>query len=254
MDGARKHDYQHVKTPSLLASNSIQAVRQVTHAAFQIYGPQCHYIDAVKKLQELEGVSFPIATLVLASYDPHNIPYFTEGAYRYIRAEEAEAGTWDRKIDFIMKQYRVLVERVAQLRGRMKAESGTEATAVDIEKVGRQINEWAVERRKKLFPRGCEQVEDDFLLKPLGTWTTKKRKLDPPLREEERMRKHPPPKKAAKGTELNGSPAAIGSPVSDGVPYPNHPNGTTPTTKPTIPRAFKPDKQQYDDGRWRPAF
>ena len=136
-----KHDFQHASTPDALASNSIKKVREVTQVAFGIYGDQHHYVDAIKKLTELEGVSFPIANLILAEYDPVNITYFTEGMYRWLRGNDARDGSWDRKIDYIMKQYKVLIENVTQLRGRLKDQSGVEVKAIDVEKVGRQINE-----------------------------------------------------------------------------------------------------------------
>ena len=135
---ARKHDFQHGNTPKDLVSNPIARVREVTNSAFAIYGPgHYYYIDAIKELQHLPGVSFPIATFPLAKYDPVNIPYFTEGVYRWIREEDARAGTWDMKVDYIFKQYRILIERIAQLRGRLKEESGMDVTALEVEKVGR---------------------------------------------------------------------------------------------------------------------
>lgn len=74
---SRKHDLQQASTPGALASNSVKTVREVTRAAFGIYGDQQHLVDAIKKLTELDGISFPVATLILVEYDPVNIPYFT---------------------------------------------------------------------------------------------------------------------------------------------------------------------------------
>lgn len=242
----------------------------------------------------------------MSSYDPLNIPYFTEGFYRWTRGEDAAADAWDRKLDYIMKQYRPLVEHVAQLRFRLRAQSGVEVSALDVESVGRQINEWAVERRKQSEAEGREV--DDFLLRPLGpegkgSGTYRKRKLDPTLSEGERVPKHPPKKgkEAQPSAVASGSPAV--SPAANGMqpiaitsaspapngaqpiamasanPAPNGmqpiamaspspaPNGMQPIAngipnpftarpagRPTIPKAFKPDKKQFDDGRWRPSF
>lgn len=74
---SRKHDLQQASTPGALASNSVKTVREATRAAVGIYGDQQHLVDAIKKLTELDGVSFPVATLILVEYDPVNIPYFT---------------------------------------------------------------------------------------------------------------------------------------------------------------------------------
>ena len=65
------------------------------------------------------------------------------------------------KVDYIFKQYRILIERIAQLRGRLKEESGMDVTALEVEKVGRWINEAALERRKIALDNG----EDDLLLR-----------------------------------------------------------------------------------------
>lgn len=118
----------------------------------------------MKELQRLSRVSFPFSALILAEYDPINFPYFAEGVYRWIREEDARAGTWNRKVNYIFKQYRILIERVAQLRGRLKEESGMDVTALEAEKVGRWIIEAALKRRKTTLDSG----EDDLLLRSTG--------------------------------------------------------------------------------------
>ena len=60
-----------------LAANSVEAVRDTTREAFILYGERRNYRDAIDKLMKLEGVSFTIATLILNTYDPENLPYFT---------------------------------------------------------------------------------------------------------------------------------------------------------------------------------
>lgn len=230
-----------------------------------IYGEARHYVPAVMELTKLEGVSFPIATLILAEHDPVNIPYFTEGVYRWLREDEAREGTWDRKVDYIvrffrarrslqlpydlriqililyvrqMKQYRVLMTKTAELRSRLRRESGFEVTALDIERVGRQINEYALERRKK-----SAVEEDDMLLRPLGTWSSKTKRLGPPLPENQRVPAHPPKKK--KGSE---AAATTGNENEEDI---TNPFVEQPRTV-TILKAFKEPKRTVDDGRWRP--
>ncbi|KAK0510870.1 hypothetical protein JMJ35_006422 [Cladonia borealis] len=240
----RKHDYQHGNTPKELASNSIKTVREISHSAFTIYGNAHHYIDAIKEFQRLPGVSFPIATLLLAEYDPVNIPYFTEGMYRWIREEDARAGTWDRRVDYIFKQYRVLIDRVAQLRGRLKEESGMDVTALDVERVGRQINESAVTRRNKL-----DNGEDDMLLRAPGTWSSKKqqKKLGTPLSEVEEVPQQSPapsvpPAKTARKKAETVTPMQVAMLAGSEVVE-------VPT--PTMPK-FREEKRRINDGRWRP--
>lgn len=206
--------------------------------------------------------AFSIATLNLAGYDPVNVPYFTEGMYRWLREGDARDGTWDRKTDYMsmtipnkstskqsptkveyskcvserehlttlaLKQYKVLIEKVAQLRGQFKQQSGAKVTAVDVEKVGRQIHERAQERREKAADDG----DSDFLLRPQALWSSKKRKLGPPFRDGERVPKHAP-KKTSNG------PAPYGVLVSE--------NENTLLTQPIVD-----DEGHDDDRRWRPA-
>ena len=249
-DGQRKHDFSHKSTPGLLASNSIQTVRETTRAAFAIYGDQHYYVDAIRKLQELEGVSFPIATLLLAEYDPVNIPYFTEGLYRWVREEDSREGSWDRKIDYIMKQYRVLMERVAQLRGRFREDSGADVTALQVEKVARQVMVFAEERRRK------HPEEDIFLFKPPAP---KKRKLDtpqgsPPVEHQSAPvteNERPPVTESERTlfTQIERAPATeIGrTPVAENERAPKTKTKKVSLTWPTLK-----DSEAINDGRWRP--
>lgn len=125
----------------------------------------------MKELQRLSRVSFPFSALILAEYDPINFPYFAEGVYRWIREEDARAGTWNRKVNYIFKQYRILIERVAQLRGRLKEESGMDVTALEAEKVGRWIIEAALKGEKPPWIAGkttsCSGAPE--------TWSRKKK-------------------------------------------------------------------------------
>lgn len=82
----------------------------------------------------------------------------------------------------MMKQYQVVIEKVAQLRGRFKRKCEAEVAAPDVEKFRRQIDERAQARRKR--------AADDFLLSPPGPWFSKERKLDRLLRDGERVPKH----------------------------------------------------------------
>lgn len=64
-----------------LAANTVEAVRDTTREAFILYGERRNYRDAIDKLMKLEGVSFSIASLILNTYDPVNLPYFTVRTY-----------------------------------------------------------------------------------------------------------------------------------------------------------------------------
>lgn len=76
--------------------------------------------------------------------------------------DDARYWIWNREIDCIMKQYKVLIEKVAQLRGRFKKQSGAQVTALDVENFGRQINDRTQGRRKTAADDG----DDEFLSRP----------------------------------------------------------------------------------------
>lgn len=85
-----------------------------------------------------------------------------------------------------MKHYKVFVEKVAQLRSRFNQECEAEVTALDVEKVGCQVNERAQARRKE----AVDDEGDGFLLRPLVPRFSMERNLGRPLRDEEHVPKH----------------------------------------------------------------
>ena len=164
--------------------------------------------------------------------------------YRWIRGEDARAGTWDRRVDYIFTQYRVLIDRVAQLRGRLKGESGMDVTALDVERVGRQINEFAVTRRNKL-----DNGEDDMLSRAPGTWSSKKqqKKLGTPLSEGEQVPKQSPapsslPARTARKKAETVTTMQVAMLAG---------NEAAEVPKPTMPK-FREERRRVNDGRWRP--
>lgn len=115
---------------------------------------------------------------------------------------------------------------------------------MDVERVGRQINEFAVTRRNKI-----DNGEDDMLLRAPGTWSNKKqqKKLGPPLGEGEQVPKQSPAtsapsaKTARKKAETVTPMQVVMLAGNEAVEVP----------KPTIPN-FREEKRRVDDGRWRP--
>ena len=164
--------------------------------------------------------------------------------YRWIREEDVRAGTWDQRVDYIFKQYRVLIDRVAQLRGRLKEESGMDVTALDVERVGRQLNEFAVPRRNK-----SDNGEDDMLLRAPGTWSSEKqqKKLGTPLSEGEQVPKQSPalsalPAKTARKKAETVTTVQVAMLAG---------NEAAEVPKLTMAK-FREEKRRVNDGRWRP--
>ena len=119
-----------------------------------------------------------------------------------------------------------------------------DVTALDVERVGRQINEFAVTRRNKL-----DNGEDDMLLRAPGTWLSKKqqKKLGTPLSEVEQVPQQSPapsapPAKTARKNAETVTPMQVAMLAG---------NEVVEVPKPTMPK-FREEKRRINDGRWRP--
>ena len=123
------------------------------------------YDRSITALSKLKGIGPATASLLLSSYDPVGIPFFSDEIYRYVLWEEAKLKGWDRKINYTIKEYRALFERVAALRKRLEEASGEIVSAVHIEKAAYVLG-------KNALPNSpgpsinTEDAEDDKALLP----------------------------------------------------------------------------------------
>lgn len=63
------------------------------------------------------------------------VPFFSDELYRYLHFEEAASKGWDRKINYTMKEYKSLFEKLQTLRKRLKKQSKQDVSAIDIERM-----------------------------------------------------------------------------------------------------------------------
>ena len=108
------------------------------------------------------------------------IPFFSDEIYRYLLWEEAKLKGWDRKINYTIKEYRTLFERVAALRKRLEEASGEEVSAVHIEKAAYVLGKDALPNPSKM-PLDTEDAEDDKTLLPPSP--KRRKKATPDSRE-----------------------------------------------------------------------
>jgi hypothetical protein len=88
-------------------------------------------------LTRLSGIGPASASLLLSVYDPDNVPFFSDEAFRWVTWEEGKGRGWDRKISYNNKEYAVFVEAVQTVKRRLEAESGGKSIAAgDIERAG----------------------------------------------------------------------------------------------------------------------
>lgn len=149
----------------LVASNSVQDVRETTRNAFEIYETDKDAYDkSITALGKLKGIGPATSSLLLSCYDPVEVPFFSDELYRYLHWEAAKSKGWDRKINYTVKEYRSLFEKVTELRERLEKDSGKKCSAVDIEKAAYMLAKEPLLSPSHL-PVLTEAAEGDKLLR-----------------------------------------------------------------------------------------
>ena len=139
-----KHGTFRPNLAKLIASNSDQEARETTADAFAIYSKDnTHYGKAIIALGKLKGVGPATASLILSTYDPVNIPFFSDELFRYLHWSEGKGKGWDRKINYTIKEYRELYQKTQELRQRLEKESGDVVKAIDLEKMAYALGKHA---------------------------------------------------------------------------------------------------------------
>lgn len=109
---------------------------------------------------------------MLSSYDPVNVPFFSDELYRYLHWSEVKSKGWDRKINYTMKEYRDLYDKTQELRQRLEKESGDVVKAIDLEKMAYALGKHAQHKKE-----GGVDDENDKALK--GPSPNRRRKRNP---------------------------------------------------------------------------
>jgi hypothetical protein len=122
----------------LVTSNSEDQIHSTTASAFSIYTADAEEIPkALKTLCELRGIGPATASLILSIYDPENVPFFSDEAFRWMcwnnnslagKGKGSDLKGWARKMKYSDKEYEVLRGEVAKLTGRLGV------SAVEVEK------------------------------------------------------------------------------------------------------------------------
>ncbi len=157
-------------------------------------------------MTKLKGIGPATASLLLSTYDPVKVPFFSDELYRYLHFEDAKTKGWDRKIKYTNREYKELFSKLQTLRSRLEKESKQQVSAVDIEKMAYVLGKEAASSTKS--PPNEKDAEEDREARPPppskrrkrnnGTATPSKSEswIAEDLRREEEVRR--------KG--LNGSP------------------------------------------------
>ena len=162
----RKHGTYRPNLAKLVGSNSVKDVRETTSDAFEVYEADKEAYDkSITILSKLKGIGPATSSLLLSCYDPVRIPFFSDELYRYLHWEEAKSKGWDRKINYTMKEYKSLFEKVTELRERLENDSGKQVSTIDIEKAAYVLGKDAL-LSSKSSPLDKEAATDDKELQP----------------------------------------------------------------------------------------
>ena len=162
----RKHGTYRPNLAKLVGSNSVKDVRETTSNAYEVYEADKEAYDkSITILSKLKGIGPATSSLLLSCYDPVKIPFFSDELYRYLHWEEAKSKGWDRKINYTMKEYKSLFEKVTELRERLENESGKQVSTIDIEKAAYMLGKDALSSSKS-SPLEMQAATDDKELQP----------------------------------------------------------------------------------------
>lgn len=136
----RKHGTYRPKLAQLVASNDAKDVRKTTEEAFSLY-EEDEFDKVLPLLTKLKGVGPATASLVLACYDPVNVPFFSDELFRWAHWDGRGNGIkntgqgFKRSIGYTAKEYKSLCGRVSTARKRLSKEGREETSALEMEKV-----------------------------------------------------------------------------------------------------------------------
>ena len=165
-DNHRKHGTYRPNLAKLVASNSVQEIRETTKHAFEIYETDKEdYGKSISVLSKLKGIGPATSSLLLSCYDPVKVPFFSDELYRYLHWEEAKSKGWDRRINYTSKEYKSLCEKVTELRERLEKDSGKKVSPIDIEKAAYVLGKDALSNSRK-YPPETEDAEGDKAIPP----------------------------------------------------------------------------------------
>ncbi|KAK3114984.1 hypothetical protein LTR53_006113 [Teratosphaeriaceae sp. CCFEE 6253] len=134
MDWKLAHGKFRFQLKKLIAQNEGVTVKSVTIEAFRMsLSSEKDVKRALSALSTLRGVGPATASLLLSVKDQENIPFFSDQLYQWACWNEAEG--WAQDIKYSDKSYFEMYPRVQALRERLKAESGSQVSALDVERV-----------------------------------------------------------------------------------------------------------------------
>ncbi|KAJ3037396.1 hypothetical protein HK097_003524 [Rhizophlyctis rosea] len=130
------HGKHRPQLASLVSSNSEAKVKAATGQVFPNefppkVPPKWETLKvSLDMFTQLKGIGPASASLILSTFSPITIPFFSDEVYRYLTYESSSKGKgWDRKINYTLKEYKIVVEKIKPLMERLNV------AAWEVEKV-----------------------------------------------------------------------------------------------------------------------
>jgi len=136
---------------SLIKKNAEDTVETVTKEGFRIFDalasvdPPPRWPDRTRKalneLTKLQGVGAATASLLLSTYQPNDVPFFSDELYKWCFWEEGTGKGWDRVLKYTAQEYARLCDRVDTFKTRWQGgdtlfvDDDSGVSALNIEKV-----------------------------------------------------------------------------------------------------------------------
>lgn len=121
----------------LVQSNPTEMVESVTREVFIVYDPiESDAKDAASVLCKLSGIGPASASLLLSVFDPVNVPFFSDEAYRWVMFEDGKGNGWDRSIKYDAKTYGAYCQQMQDIRKRLSGSGDGQVSMFDLETVG----------------------------------------------------------------------------------------------------------------------
>ena len=156
----RKHGTYRPNLAKLVSSNSDADIHSTTKTAFSSYeADNDDFAKSITTLSKLKGIGPATASLLLSCYDPIKVPFFSDELFRWLHWEEAKGKGWDSKINYSMKEYKSLFEKVQELRERLEKANETTVAAINIEKAAYVLGRTAASGSKRALDMEDEEKE-----------------------------------------------------------------------------------------------
>jgi len=143
-DSTSSHGKSRPSLKAHIQKNTEEEVRDTTFNGFLVYTTESTDLTpkwpdntrkSLNQLTKLKGVGPATASLLLSTYTPEKVPFFSDELFRWCLWEDGECKGWDREIKYTAVEYALLGDKVRGFKARFQTDFGRDVSALDVEKV-----------------------------------------------------------------------------------------------------------------------